>query len=124
MHIVTVGGRWRYRLYGLITFAALNYLALFISGWLHCDPVQKLWNTSVPGKCWSEVAQSGVNIWYGGKKCFHGKQNLSLTALWRTVFSIVYDFVLAILPVIFLWNVQISLRRKIGICMLMGLGTV
>ena len=32
------------------------------------------------------------------------------------------DFVLALFPIVLLWKVQIALRTKAGICILMGLG--
>ncbi|MCJ1267412.1 hypothetical protein MMC22_007297 [Lobaria immixta] len=78
---------------------------MFCTDWLWCVPARKMWNPLVPGKCWSEAAQSHHNLWQG-------------------IFSVVYDFVLAILPGILIRKVKISLRRKIGICMLMGLGSI
>ncbi|MCJ1260710.1 hypothetical protein MMC22_000572 [Lobaria immixta] len=105
LRIVSPGRRWKQGIYGLIAFAATNCVAMFITDWIRCVPAEKMWNPMVPGKCWSERAHTGGNLWQG-------------------IFSVVYDFVLAILPIIFLWNVKISVRRKIGICMLMGLGSV
>lgn len=124
LRIVSPGRRWKHGIYGLIAFAATNCVAMFITDWIRCVPAEKMWNPLVPGKCWSERAHTGANLWQGSKILFYDNQNLLLITRCRTVFSVVYDFVLAILPIIFLWNVKISVRRKIGICMLMGLGSV
>jgi len=35
-----------------------------------------------------------------------------------------WDFVLATLPIVFLWDIRISLKIKAGICGLMGLGVL
>lgn len=34
------------------------------------------------------------------------------------------DFILAFLPIIFLWDVQMNVRTKVGICILMGMGVL
>ena len=41
-----------------------------------------------------------------------------------SVLSVISDLVLAALPIIFLRNLQIGLRTKIGLCLLMGLGVL
>ena len=40
------------------------------------------------------------------------------------VISIVTDFILAAFPILILRKVQISMRIKIGLCLLMGLGVM
>ena len=35
-----------------------------------------------------------------------------------------WDFVLATLPIVFLWDIRISQKTKAGICALMGLGVL
>ncbi len=32
------------------------------------------------------------------------------------------DFVLASLPIFFMWDVQMNIKTKVGICILMGMG--
>ena len=41
-----------------------------------------------------------------------------------SVLSVISDLVLAALPIIFLRNLQIGLRTKIGLCLLMALGVL
>ncbi len=121
LRIVNPGRRWKHGLWALITFITINYVAMFISAYLQCIPVQKNWNTSVHGSCWSKAAQSGTNIWQGCKLLESQTCLLPLT-VYCAGFSIICDFVLAILPIFFLWDVQISMRKKLGICILMGFG--
>ena len=42
----------------------------------------------------------------------------------RIVISAISDFMLAAYPILILARVQISLRKKIGLCLLMGLGVI
>lgn len=41
-----------------------------------------------------------------------------------TVLSVIADLICAALPIIFLRNLQINRRTKIGLCLLMGLGVM
>ena len=34
------------------------------------------------------------------------------------------DFILAFLPIVFMWDVQMNIRTKAGICILMGMGVL
>ena len=34
------------------------------------------------------------------------------------------DFILAFLPIVFLWDVQMNTSTKVGICTLMGMGVL
>ncbi len=36
--------------------------------------------------------------------------------------SALCDWILATLPVVFVWNMQMTTRVKVGICVLMGMG--
>lgn len=36
--------------------------------------------------------------------------------------SVLCDWILATLPVVFMWNIQMRTRLKVGICFLMGMG--
>ena len=49
---------------------------------------------------------------------------ISVSKLTSSVISIVSDFFLAAFPILILRKVQISLRSKIGLCLLMGLGVI
>lgn len=97
--------RWRYFLFGLIAFLIISHTPLTLLFLLQCIPLNKNWNTAVPGYCFSKPAVEKIIIVQG-------------------VFSIVTDFIGAAFPVILLWNAKLSIRTKVALNMLMGLGVV
>lgn len=52
------------------------------------------------------------------RKMMRANNNLAEAAM------TLWDFVLATLPIVFLWDIRISLKIKAGICGLMGLGVL
>ncbi|KAF2721794.1 hypothetical protein K431DRAFT_209419, partial [Polychaeton citri CBS 116435] len=68
-----------------------------------CTPVQKLWNESLPGEC-------------------DGRVRAEYTGFFQGSWSAASDFVLAVYPVFVFWPLNISTRRKIGLCFLLGGG--
>ena len=59
--------RWRIFLYWVIAFLTLSHLPLELLYLLQCIPIQKNWNQSRPGKCFSLVAVEKIIIVQGGK---------------------------------------------------------
>ncbi|RMZ88128.1 hypothetical protein DV736_g4652, partial [Chaetothyriales sp. CBS 134916] len=94
---------WKIFLWNFIAFNTITSLldAAFI--FPQCTPVQRNWNKSVEGHCWSDAAINGIGIMQG-----------SIAAA--------TDFTLSFLPIVFLWNVKIISRVKLGICAIMALG--
>ena len=70
---------------------------------LQCKPVPKAWNKQTPGTCFTDA-------------------QLQRIIISQAIFSIVSDVLLALYPILLLWKVQIALRTKFGLCILMGLG--
>ncbi|KAE8395289.1 hypothetical protein BDV23DRAFT_145559 [Aspergillus alliaceus] len=68
-----------------------------------CTPVELNWDKTVEGHCWSPTAIDAIGIAQG-----------SIAAA--------TDFALSILPIVFLWNVKLPKRVKVGICGIMALG--
>lgn len=71
-----------------------------------CSPVQKDWNLFLPGTCYSE---------FGGYEIYSD---------FIAAYSAFCDFVLALYPILILWELQMALRVKIGLCVLMALGVL
>lgn len=94
---------WRWGLYTIIAFVTVTQIPSALALLVQCQPVQKWWNPTIPGKCWSSQAQISLGDYNGAVSVF-------------------CDWLLATLPIVFLWNVQISSRIKAGICCLMGIG--
>ncbi|KAI1781511.1 hypothetical protein F4818DRAFT_399198 [Hypoxylon cercidicola] len=72
----------------LLTMAALSFL-------FQCSPVEKLWNTMVPGTCWPNL--NGV------------------VGMLASAYSGFIDFVLALLPWPFIWKLNLRRKEKIGV---------
>lgn len=115
--------RWRWSVRFFVAFLTINNLGLFISAWFICIPFQGLWDHTSPSNCWSYELANAHDTYQGGT-CVSTTQFVSNDELTITVLSIVCDFVCAILPVAFLWDIQINIWRKVGIMTLLGLGVV
>lgn len=46
---------------------------------------------------------------------------LTLTKL-RVAYGALLDVVLALMPITIIWKVKLSLKKKLGLCILLGLG--
>ncbi|KAL2040131.1 hypothetical protein N7G274_007034 [Stereocaulon virgatum] len=104
LHIFGTKKMWRWGLHSVIVCVIIIGLSTLIMVFFECHPVRKIWQPSHPGTCWRSEVALGV----GG---FNGAA------------SVVCDWTLAALPIAFMWNIQISVRNKVGICILMGMGS-
>lgn len=77
----------------LIILNSIFYLSFFLIPIFECQPRQKIWDTSVPGKCLD------VNVLY----------------LASAVFNMVSDIAMLSVPIYMIWNLQMSVQRKMGI---------
>jgi len=83
-----------------ITTVILTFVVL-----LQCIPLRALWHPSLNGHCIS--AQTPLNVSYV-----------------QSGFAIIADIFLTASPIAILWNIRISLKRKVAICGLMSIGLV
>lgn len=70
-----------------------------------CSPRRRLWNDAIPGSC-------------------DGRRRNQTTAYFQGSWSVFCDLILALYPVAFFWKVRLSMRIKVGLCLLMGLGII
>ena len=68
-----------------------------------CHPIDSAWNKQTPGSCFTDG-------------------QLQRIIISQALISIISDVMLALFPIVLLWNVQIAPRIKIGLCALMALG--
>ncbi|KAI9669920.1 MAG: hypothetical protein M1831_006956 [Alyxoria varia] len=68
-----------------------------------CDPIEGLWNPEVEAECWSPKKFADFCIPTGPWSAF-------------------LDFLFALYPVKVFWSLEMSVKRKIGLSVLMGLG--
>jgi hypothetical protein len=87
-----------------------------------CRPIRKSWANIPHGKCWpTQVRIYSIYVQIGTSNSESHLQQLTDPG---TAYSVVTDFICALLPVVVLWNVKITLKTKIGVCCLMSLGLI
>lgn len=75
-----------------------------ITVFMQCDPPRALWEFGIKeAKCWDPRVQTDYAIF---------------TACWNTFI----DTSLALLPIPIIWRLKIAVRKKLGICAILGLG--
>ncbi|KAL8826923.1 MAG: hypothetical protein Q9191_003497, partial [Dirinaria sp. TL-2023a] len=68
-----------------------------------CNPIDSTWNKNIAGHCFTDA-------------------QLQRIIISQALISIISDVMLALFPIVLLWKVQISMRVKAGLCILMGVG--
>ncbi|KAL8757326.1 MAG: hypothetical protein Q9199_002310 [Rusavskia elegans] len=91
-----------YALIGCLVFFTTIFVCLFLGV---CRPLKAYWNVGMEAVCLSDNVFENIVIAQG-------------------VLSIITDLICAAFPVFFLKGLQVSLRTKIGLCLLMGLGLI
>ncbi|KAL8915510.1 MAG: hypothetical protein Q9171_000075 [Xanthocarpia ochracea] len=99
--------RIRLGLHAMNIFLVTSHIPLTFLVIFQCSPISKYWRNPLdgPGRCFSKATVETIIIIQG-------------------ISSIVSDFIFAGFPIILLWNVQLSKRTKVGLCLLMGLGVI
>ena len=119
-----INARWRLICLFIVAFIVVTNVPAAIAILVACTPIQKLWYPSIPGTCRSRKTQDAIGVYLNGGK--HLRYTLELVHPPDTdrnvVVLILCDIALAILPIAFLWKVQISIRTKVGICCLLSVG--
>ena len=86
----------------IVALIVSNVILTFV--WIfQCSPVKAAYNKGVPAQCMTNA-------------------QLQRIIISQALISIISDVLLALFPIVILWKVQISLRTKVGLCSLMGLG--
>ncbi len=88
---------------GTIIVLVISNIVLTLLWIFQCNPVGRAWNKQTHGICFTDA-------------------QLQRIIISQALISIISDFILALFPIVLLWKVQIELRIKAGLCILMGLG--
>ena len=88
---------------GAIIFLVVTNVVLTLLWIFQCNPIAGAWNKQTPAKCFTDA-------------------QLQRIIISQALISIISDFLLALFPIVLLWKVQIELRLKAGMCVLMSLG--
>ncbi|CAI6336589.1 unnamed protein product [Periconia digitata] len=96
---------WRYWVMW-ISLALMVILSVLdsIFTYVQCNPAEALWNKSITdAKCWDPSIQANISIAHGA-------------------YSVFCDGLLAFIPVTLLWKIQMPVKRRVGLSILLGLG--
>ena len=128
LRLFVTNRRWRIALWTFIAVIAASGFLTPITLFAQCRPVAKLWNPFLDGSCWSPRTQLDIEYFMGGECPCNELEELYSTIIAHCTPSAaamtLWDFVLAGLPIVFLWDIRITPKVKAGICGLMGLGVV
>ena len=100
-----VNKNYKRPLQGIILLLIVSHTILILLWMIQCIPLRAAWNRSVSGKC------------------FTRNQKLQII-LSQAIISVFGDYALALYPILILRKLKMSLRHKIGLAVLMGLGVV
>ena len=104
LRIFGVNHTWRRYLWGVAVLILAISIPSFIMTFTQCRPYAKSWDPiGTPGYCWPV-------------------ENTVKVALYSGIMSVFMDWLFASIPIVMLWNMQISTTKKFGICTLMSLG--
>ena len=103
LRIFNVKTAWLIGLYAMIVFILVTDIPTFVFIFISCNPFEKQWKVTVLGRCWGPDVTTNVGLYNG-------------------VVSQFIDWVLATLPIVFLWDMLLSVRAKVGVCILIGMG--
>lgn len=88
---------------------------------LQCIPFEAVWNPAIPARC---IPASSL---LKTSKSFNGRSSPSLILKLLTkevAFGVATDFICVMLPTLVLRGLQMSTRTKIGLMVVMALGTL
>ncbi|MCJ1266413.1 hypothetical protein MMC22_006298 [Lobaria immixta] len=104
LRIISSVNIWRRRfLYFCMISTFLTCAVGAILTFVQCNPPRALW-TFVPGAtCWNPRVQSNYAIFSASYNSF-------------------MDIILALLPIPIIWKLHMTLQKRIGLCILLGLG--
>ena len=108
-----------YSLIGCLVLFTTIFTCLFLG---ICRPLKAHWNIGMEGVCLSDKMIENIVMAQGSMSAQF--QVIDLIELILVVLSIVTDLICAAFPIFFLRGLQVKLRTKIALCVLMGLGVM
>lgn len=98
--------RWhKFLIWGCIISVNLFMWPCGITFFVGCTPMAKKWDDTIPGHCIDAMPVVYFAVFAG-------------------VWSAMTDFVLAVFPWFLVWNLQMRLHEKIGVCVCMSMGVL
>lgn len=118
---ITTSARWKRFFASLIAATVMITVAKFFGIIFSCWPIERLWDVgSAVGHC--DVTERTVIIYIQGGKTVCFIETTFLIVMMVIVMAAAYDVLLATIPVLLLWEVQMSRYGKASLCGLFALG--
>ena len=115
----TARKRFLYSLMAL-QFAINGSTAILIM--VQCEPVQALWNRKIENTCLSPRVQEYYSFFQGCRSRRRPAVSGDAYLLIRPAVNVITDFILAVFPATFIWQLKMERRKKIGLTLVLGLG--
>ena len=94
---------YRIACWALATVLVANWIATTVAGFLTCNPLDYLWDQTVPGG-----------------HCF----NINAYFRWPSLTNVITDVLMLILPLPVIWKIQTSRNVKIGLTLTFATGSM
>lgn len=114
----------RYVLWFIIVSLNLAMWLCAMFQYLQCSPVNKLWDFTVPGKCWDPMVQIHYAMFAGCEFRRLFASGPGITDNGESAYSAAMDFALALIPWVIMWRLQMKRAEKLGISLAMSLGVL
>ena len=88
-----------------VVLLAVSNIVITILWIVQCQPISGAWADDVQAQCFTRA-------------------QLIRIVFAQAIISAVSDFAFAAMPILVLWRVQMKMRDKMALCLLMGLGTM
>lgn len=121
LRIFTTKKRRKWVIYAVLSFITLTSISAAISIFCECRPIEKSFDPRIIGSCYGDQVRLDM-AYYQGSECSYCRRTRYPGLMELSVSSVMCDAMLAVLPTVFLWDLQIKLKVKIGICCVLGLG--
>lgn len=96
-------------------------IATCVFGFVRCDPVRALWEPATTAKCWDPKIFVDVSIF---SSCAIVSTNDMAYTDSGIAYGVFVDFFLALLPIAIVWNLKMKMKKKVGLCALLGTGVL
>ncbi|KAL8673610.1 MAG: hypothetical protein Q9168_001965 [Polycauliona sp. 1 TL-2023] len=109
---------------GIVILVASNVILTLL--WvLQCTPIPAAWDLDLQerSKCFSRGQLQRI-IFAQASECYFPSVTCGEALTASQVFSVISDFAFAAVPILILRKLQMRLRTKVGLSMLMGLGVI
>lgn len=120
LRIIGNSKRQAWFLYSIISALFVISVVCVAFIFAQCTPASTLWDPAVVGKCWSPVVQQNYG-YFTACMCEIPKY-IYAPADPSQAYSSFTDFILALFPITVLWDLQMKIRVKVSLAIIMGLG--